>query len=81
MDICATVQPLQNPNKPPGEIEINKALSCLGYGSWNVLEPSKCKTILMIFSRCVEEYSNLKNIIIAGYICIDKVFGDKLKYF
>ena len=41
MDVVASVEPLTNPNKPPAEIEINKALSLLGYGSWTGLEPSK----------------------------------------
>ena len=40
MDTIATVEPLTNPNKPPGEVELSKALSCLGYGSWTGLEPS-----------------------------------------
>ena len=46
MDTIATVEPLTNPNKPPGEVELRKALSCLGYGSWTGLEPSK------LYKRC-----------------------------
>ena len=41
MDNIATVEPLTNPSKPPAEIEISKALSLMGYGSWTGLEPSK----------------------------------------
>ena len=48
MDTFATVEPLTNPNKAPGEVELSKALSCLGFGSWTGLEPSK-KLKLKIF--------------------------------
>ena len=45
MDTIATVDPLINPNKPPAEIEISKALTVFGFGSWTGLEPSKyCKS-------------------------------------
>ena len=40
MDTIGIVEPLTNPNKPPGEVELNRALTTLGYGSWNGLEPS-----------------------------------------
>ena len=36
-----TIEPWKNQQKNANEVELNKALTLLGFGAWSSLEPSK----------------------------------------
>ena len=48
-----TIEPW-NQQRNAGEVELNKALTLLGFGAWSSLEPSKNNV------RCLQNYSTIE---------------------
>ena len=48
-----TIEPWKNQRINTSEVELNKALTLLGFGAWSSLEPSKNNV------RCLQNYSTI----------------------
>ena len=59
-----TIEPWKNQQKNANEVELNKALTLLGFGAWSSLEPSKGNV------RYLRNYLTIRSLLVYEFFLI-----------